>query len=115
MNAAEHKASPQFWIWGFVFLFLLHAFAIFWFAERRAAVLRLPREDDLAGAPDLPAAPARSPSAGAAISLSALILTRRFAVPVSSLASGGVAGFSASMALRSNARIFPPTSAVGAP
>ena len=37
MNAMEHRASPQFWIWGFVFLFLLHAFAIFWFAERSAA------------------------------------------------------------------------------
>ena len=38
MNAAEQRASPQFWIWGFVFLFLLHAFAIFWFAERRASL-----------------------------------------------------------------------------
>lgn len=36
MNATEQRASPQFWVWGFVFLFLLHAFAIFWFAERRA-------------------------------------------------------------------------------
>jgi hypothetical protein len=37
MNAMERKTSPQFWIWGFVFLFLVHAFAIFWFAERRDA------------------------------------------------------------------------------
>lgn len=37
MNAMERKTSPQFWIWGFVFLFLVHAFAIFWFAAPREA------------------------------------------------------------------------------
>src|ERR1051325_2819195 len=35
MKAAERQTSLQFWIWGFVFLFLVHAFAIFWFADRR--------------------------------------------------------------------------------
>ena len=35
MNAVERQTSRQFWIWGFVFLFLLHAFAVFWFADRR--------------------------------------------------------------------------------
>jgi len=35
MNVVERQTSRQFWIWGFVFLFLVHAFAIFWFADRR--------------------------------------------------------------------------------
>ena len=34
MKAAEHRSSFGFWIWGFVFLFLAHAFAIFWFSDR---------------------------------------------------------------------------------
>ncbi|HWN94827.1 MAG TPA: hypothetical protein VNT99_07330, partial [Methylomirabilota bacterium] len=35
MNPAPPKPTRRFWIWGFIFLFLLHAFAVFWLAERR--------------------------------------------------------------------------------
>lgn len=34
MKAAPTSTTFRFWIWGFVFLFLLHAFAIFWFSDR---------------------------------------------------------------------------------
>ncbi len=36
MKAAQSRWSPQVWIWGFVFLFLSHAFAVFWLAERQS-------------------------------------------------------------------------------
>jgi hypothetical protein len=36
MKALEQKSSFGFWLWGFVFLFLIHAFAIFWFSSRTA-------------------------------------------------------------------------------
>jgi TonB family protein len=35
MNAARSSWSRHVWIWGFVFLFLSHAFAVFWLAERQ--------------------------------------------------------------------------------
>lgn len=35
MKAPHGRPSRGFWIWGFTFLFLLHAFAVFWFGERR--------------------------------------------------------------------------------
>jgi TonB family protein len=38
MNPASEKSSRGFWVWGFLFLLLLHAFAIFWFGERRGVV-----------------------------------------------------------------------------
>jgi hypothetical protein len=37
MKAVERRSSFGFWIWGFVFIFLLHAFAIFWFSDRTTA------------------------------------------------------------------------------
>jgi TonB family protein len=35
MKPIESRLSRRFWIWGFVFMFLLHAFAIFLLADRR--------------------------------------------------------------------------------
>jgi TonB family protein len=35
MKTAETRWSGHVWFWGFVFLFLGHAFAVFWFADRR--------------------------------------------------------------------------------
>ena len=35
MKAAASGWSRHLWFWGFVFLFLGHAFAVFWFADRR--------------------------------------------------------------------------------
>jgi hypothetical protein len=34
MKAAEARWSRHVWFWGFIFLFLSHAFAVFWLAER---------------------------------------------------------------------------------
>jgi len=36
MNPAQSRWSPQVWIWGFVFLFLSHAFAVFWLADHQS-------------------------------------------------------------------------------
>lgn len=38
MNTARPERSRSFWIWGFVFLFLLHAAAVFRFGERKDPV-----------------------------------------------------------------------------
>lgn len=35
MKTTERRWSWHVWFWGFAFLFLTHAFAVFWFAERR--------------------------------------------------------------------------------
>ena len=35
MKLSKSQRSRGFWIWGFLFIFLLHAFAVFWFEERR--------------------------------------------------------------------------------
>jgi len=35
MKTAERRWSWHVWFWGFAFLFLTHAVAVFWFAERR--------------------------------------------------------------------------------
>jgi TonB family protein len=37
MSAPETRLTRRFWLWGFLFVFLLHAFAVFWFGERAAA------------------------------------------------------------------------------
>jgi TonB family protein len=39
MKPANPQPHLGFWIWGFLFIFLLHAFAVFWFAERPNAAL----------------------------------------------------------------------------
>jgi hypothetical protein len=38
MKAAGSSWSRHVWIWGFVFLFLSHAFAVFWLAERQSTL-----------------------------------------------------------------------------
>lgn len=38
MKAAQSRWSRHVWFWGFVFLFLSHAFAVFWLAERQSAL-----------------------------------------------------------------------------
>lgn len=35
MKAVQSRWSWHIWFWGFLFLFLTHAFAVFWFADRR--------------------------------------------------------------------------------
>jgi len=42
MSASEFQATRRFWFWGFAFLFLAHAFAVFWFSNRQSIELPQP-------------------------------------------------------------------------